>query len=373
MPASSPRRTASRWATALFVALASFLVTVAPASAAIAPVTEETPAPSAPAAAKADPKNIKTFGIGPANAKGLDRRPAFVYAGRPGTVIKDNFALLNYTFKPLKVRVYANDAFTSDTGAFDVLPAAEKPTDLGAWSNLKPKVVTIPARSKAPNAPPAQLVLPFRITVPKNATVGDHAAGIVASEATNNVRGGNVTGIVVDRRVGTRVYLRVAGAVDPQLEIRDLTATYDGTVNPFGQGAVRVSYRVVNTGNVALSARQGVRVDGLVGTSAAAPALPDVVQVLPGDDVQVSTVVDGVWPTLRVKAVVNLDPYAGTAEAPEPFPSVSSSASTWAIPWTLIALIVTLLALGYWWARRSRRPAPEVSVDAAVKEGVLTS
>jgi hypothetical protein len=373
MPASSLRWTAPRWAAALFLALASVLVTVAPGSAASSPVVEETPSSSAPKAAESGAKNVKTFGIGPANAKGLDRRQAFVYVGRPGTVIKDNVALLNYTFKPLKVRVYANDAFTSDTGAFDVLPAAEKPTDLGAWSNLKPKVVTIPARSKTPNAPPAQLVLPFRIKVPKNATVGDHAAGIVASEATNNVQGGNVTGIVVDRRVGTRVYLRVAGAVEPRLEIKDLTASYDGTLNPFGQGSVRVSYRVVNTGNVALSARQAVRVDGLLSTSAAAAALPDVVQVLPGDDVQFSTVVDGVWPTLRVNAVVTLDPYAGTPEAPEQFPSVSSSTATWAIPWTLIALAIALIGLGYWWARRSRRPAPEQLVDARVKEEVLTS
>jgi hypothetical protein len=328
-----------------------------------APAARADEAPAKDAAADA---NLQTFGIGPANRDGLDRRQAFVYAGRPGTVIRDQVALLNYTFKPLKVRVYAGDAFTADGGAFDVVPAAAKSTDLGAWTSLKPRVVTLPARSSAQGSPPSQTVVPFRIKVPAKATPGDHAAGIVASTRTDEVSG-NTTGIVVDRRVGTRIYLRVAGALDPRLEVKDLAANYVGTLNPFGRGRVEVSYRVENTGNVALSATQRVRVEGAFGTSSASAPLDDVVQILPGDDVAVSTVVEGVWPTLRVTAVVDVEPYAGEGDAKEQFAAVSATAGLWAIPWTLLALLIAI-TFGVAYALRRRRNHPVTPDEKAIEE-----
>lgn len=306
---------------------------------------------------------LQTFGIGPANVKGLDQRPAFVYEGRPGTLIKDRFALVNYTTAPIKVRVYASDAFTTEGGAFDLLAADRKPTEVGAWSSLKPRTVTIPARSKRIGAPPAVLTIPFTLRVPSGVTPGDHAGGIVASIQTRPTGQQGASSVVVDRRVGTRIYVRVPGALDPQLTITDVQATYAGTLNPIGSGAVRVTYRVKNTGNVVLSAGQRVRVTGLLGTDAEAPQLPDLNQLLPGSDVLLTTTVTGVLPTIRVKAVVELTPYAGTAQSPQSFPSVSASASTWAIPWTLIALIIAAIATAYYVNRRRRRPSPVVASD----------
>lgn len=341
-------------------------------AAAVAPRAADPPGPSSGGQQKStpDPQKLQTFGIGPANAKGLDRRPAYIYVAKPGTVIKDRVALLNYTFKPLKVRVYASDAFTAEGGAFDVLPAATKPTDAGAWTSLKPRTVTLPARSSKAGAPPSQTVIPFRISVPKAAEPGDHAAGIVASTSTDDVAAAGAAGIVVDRRVGTRIYMRVTGPLDPRLEVTDLTASYDHSWNPVGAGTVEVSYRVRNTGNVALSAAQAVRVSGWFGASASAAPLPDLVQVLPGSSVTVSTVVEGVRPTFRGTVAVDLAPYNETGQTRETFASSSTTVGLWLIPWALLVAIAVITAAVWTYRVRRRRGSvpPQDEPDAVQPE-----
>jgi LPXTG-motif cell wall-anchored protein len=84
-------------------------------------------------------------------------------------------------------------------------------------------------------------------------------------------------------------------------------------------------------------------------------------------------VVDGVWPTLRVKAVVELDPYAGSADAPKRFPLVSASTSTWAIPWALLIVVLLAAAAGYLLVRKRRRPAPVLEPASEDRDEVLVS
>lgn len=363
-----------RLAMALVVVGGALVMATAPAATAWAApsfAAEKTPTPAktdSPNPADKNPERLQTFGIGPSNAEGIDKRPAFVYFGGPGTVIKDKFVLLNYTTKPVKVNVYPSDGFTTENGGFDVRPAAEKSTDLGSWTNLRPRVVTIPARSKSPASPPAQVIVPFTLKVPKGAGPGDHAGGIVASTSSKPIQG-NVSGVVVDRRVGTRIYLRVPGDLQPRLEIKDLSATYDQTINPVGTGEVRVTYRIANTGNVALSAAQRVRIEGLLGSQVDSTPIDDAVQILPGSDVVVSAEVSGVWPTFRGKAVVDLDPYSGTEDAKEPFPTVTASTGFWMIPWTLLATILLIIASAWVYRRwRARRISAPVGVDPELPE-----
>jgi hypothetical protein len=130
-----------------------------------------------------------------------------------------------------------------------------------------------------------------------------------------------------------------------------------------GRGRVQVAYRVENTGNVVLSAAQKVSVSGALGTSNAA-SLDDLVQILPGDDVVVTTVVDGVRPTIRAAATVDLEPYAGTADAKESFAPVSASTPVWAVPWALLGLL-TALAVAAMYAIRRRRPVADGPRDTS--------
>ena len=84
------------------------------------------------ATANGSQDTTRTIGVGPSTADGrLDGRPGFVFVGRPGTVVRDQVGLVNYTDNPVSVSLYSTDAFTSTTGAFDVLPGADKPQELG--------------------------------------------------------------------------------------------------------------------------------------------------------------------------------------------------------------------------------------------------
>lgn len=353
-----PQRVGRRTAALVVLAALAFtpLLTATPTARAAVSTADRTDSRTAPKA------QLQTYGIGPANADGLDRRGAFVFSGRPGTVVKDQFALVNYTTKPRKVEVYAADAFTTSAGIFDVLAGDATSTDLGSWVDVDRREVTIPARTSPTSVRPGTLIVPFTLTVPANASPGDHAGGFVVSIRTDKPKtAAGTSAVVVDRRVGTRVYLQVEGPLDPRLELTNLTASYDGTRNPAGTGTTRVTYVVENTGNVVLSARQSTRVDTWFSDARPSTAQPDLLQLLPGAKVDVTVEVPGTWPTLRPTAEVRLVPYTGLPTAPTELEPVAASTTFWAIPWTLLAIVIALLlALLAWLYLRSRRPSAEL-------------
>ncbi|MBY8853968.1 DUF916 domain-containing protein, partial [Saccharothrix sp. MB29] len=73
------------------------------------------------------------------------------------------------------------------------------------------------------------------------------------------------TPVEVERRVGSRLYVRVAGPIDATVRIDAVTPSYRGTPNPAGTGEVDVTYTVVNDGNLRLSLLPSVGVSGLFG------------------------------------------------------------------------------------------------------------
>jgi hypothetical protein len=360
---TTPHAPASALARTVLASVVALVLVLVGGAAATAEAAEESRKPAAGDA------QLQTFGIGPADRDGLDRRGAFVYAGPAGTVVEDRVAVLNYTEEPLRTVVYASDAYTTEAGAFDVLAADAEPTDLGAWIDFEPRTVRIPPRSAATGAP-GQRILPFTLTVPADATPGDHAGGIVAS--IRSAGDGTTNSVVVDRRVGTRISMRVSGAVDPRLEVSGLTASYSGTANPAGRGTTTVEYVVRNTGNVALSARQEVVVGPGFAQSWPSAPVADLVGLLPGAAVPVTVEVPGTWPLLRMSADVTLVPFTGTSEAPTDLAPVSASVSFWAVPWTAIGLLLLLLIAAALLAhrRRGRGAAPLPTDEPAL---VVTS
>jgi hypothetical protein len=162
--------------------------------------------------------------------------------------------------------------------------------------------------------------------------------------------------VLLDRRVGTRLYLRVSGPVTPKLEVEQVETSYHGAANPL-DGSVDVSYTVRNTGNVRLAAHQKVEVNDLFGT-AATRRPTDLAEILPGNAVTFREHFTGVAATVRVSSDVTLTPYtsASDVEAPAAF---TRGDSGWAIPWALIALITVLLVAAWAvarWRRRQRSP-----------------
>ncbi|MDG4772880.1 DUF916 domain-containing protein [Solwaraspora sp. WMMD792] len=288
-----------------------------------------------------------TWGVAPSSPDGPNGRPAFEYKLDPGATLTDYVAITNHSDQPITLDVYASDAFTTDQGGFDLLPATGEPVDVGSWVTFESRTFTVPSTSR--------LDVPFTIAVPDNATPGDHPGGIVASlAATGTDAEGNQ--VAVDHRVGSRIYLRVTGELQPGLDVVDLSTTYDGTWNPVGGGTVTTSFTVRNTGNVRLTGRPELTVAGpfgLAGRSVTGDPLPEI---LPGDSFRTTIRVDGVPPMFRLGARLTVAPVAVTDEVLDPAPAtVTRESGLWAVPWPQLVILLVIGLAGWLITARRRR------------------
>ena len=303
--------------------------------------TGATSSPTSTAGPKAAAKPaVVTFGVQPARKGKPDARPYYNYGVTPGGVLHDQAAIRNFSTKPLTLRVYATDAVNLQDGGFGLLPSAQRPVEAGSWIAVGTRdgrgFVTVPARQS--------VVVPIRLTVPRDATPGDHVGGIVVSLTTRST---NTDGAAVelDQRVGSRVFIRVSGPLHPALSIEQVRASYDGVLNPFGSGRASVSYVVRNTGNVKLGGRQQVSVHGPAGPTAQASGLADVPLLLPGGSYRAIARVQGVWPLARETATVRVAPLVVPGDVVPGLHESVATATFWALPWTPLAILVGLVLL----------------------------
>lgn len=98
----------------------------------------------------------------------------FVHTLEPGAVQKEGVTVINNSSETKTVLVYAADSTPSTGGAFACKQFAEEQKDVGSWIKLEKSEIKLPAGS-------TQLV-PFTITVPLNAGVGEHNGCILIQE-----------------------------------------------------------------------------------------------------------------------------------------------------------------------------------------------
>ena len=269
-------------------------------------------------------------------------RPNFSYRVAPGGTVEDAVTVWNYSPVPVQFRLFPTDAFNTDSGAWALLKTGKAPKDLGAWISVASGAVTVPAQSS--------VTVPITLQVPKDASPGDHAAAVLAaSNAVGTTDQGSQVNL--ERRTGPRVYLRVAGAVSPELTIESMSSKYHGKFNPF-DGDLDVEWTVRNPGNVRMGATQRLVVKDIFGRTVKTQKVERIDELLPGNAATYRATVSGVPATLRVKATVQVEPFGTSAiegdTVPEPF---SGTSTAWAIPWTLLLL----LALAYLCYRLYRR------------------
>ncbi|MBB2944631.1 hypothetical protein FB565_004364 [Actinoplanes lutulentus] len=279
----------------------------------------------APASAAPGDSGVR-WSVQPSSAKGPDGRDFIIRRASPGERITDYVGITNLTAKAQTFQVYGTDAYTTDDGSFALLAAAQQPTDIGAWIGLGAKQYTVP--------PNTRLDVPFSITVPDNATPGDHAGGVIASIAEEQVDASGQK-VLVDRRIAARVYLTVAGAVAPTIKIDSVRLEYSQSTNPADGGVMTVRYLVRNTGNLRLTGIGSVRVTGPFGWELARTGAMEIPELLPGGSITITEKITGVQPTVRLAAEVSVVP----ATFDEQLPAVSRSTGVWAWPWALVALL----------------------------------
>jgi hypothetical protein len=273
-----------------------------------------------PAFAQDDPPWTVTTAT---NDFGADR-DNYSYTADAGERLDDGLVIANHGASPLDLAIYGADAFTTATGQLDLLAKGKPSTGVGAWIH--------PDRDHVTVQPGQTTEVPFTLTVPADAVPGDHLGGILAS----------ITQGDVERRAGIRIRLRVGGDLRPSLTVDNLTVQYFGTANPFGTGDATLSYTIRNSGNAIVAARQTAAVSGPFGSwQVPAGQLTDSPQLLPGETWKVSAPVHGVTPAFYLAATVTLVPLlTDAAGSTAPLPGVDATAHSWAIPWTLVLLIV---------------------------------
>ena len=225
-------------------------------------------------------------------------RPNLSYVADAGSVIEDAVTLYNYGNEQLTFRVYATDAFNTETGEFDFLPGTEVPEDVGSWITLPQEYVTVP--------PAGQATLPITLTIPDDASPGDHVGAVLASNEAEST-GPDGDTVVLDRRTGTRLFVRVNGPLTPELAVEDLSTDYDPSINPLA-GSAQVTYTITNRGNVRLSGSSSVAVSGPFGLGEQTLPATDFPELLPGGSITVTTEVDDVPAFGVAVTTVRLEP-----------------------------------------------------------------
>jgi hypothetical protein len=305
-----------------------------------------------------------SWSVQPAPSPGEPARANFVLEAEPGESLDDTLVVENLGDVDLVLGVYASDAFNTPTGGIDLLAAGERPVDLGSWIELDTSSITVPADGS--------VEVPFTVAVPDDAEPGDHAGGIVTSlrVAEEGPEGNRVD---VERRLGTRVHLRVDGELTPELTFTELEADYSGSANPFAPGSMRLTYRVENTGNVRLRATRDARVSPSWGPEAVAEA-SDMAELLPGNSYELTQTVGGVWPGMSTRSEVELGAYEPTGQRVASTGASIGRISTTLVPWPQIVLaaVVVALLLTWWAARRRSRRRLRATVDAALEDALAS-
>lgn len=230
---------------------------------------------------------VHSWALAPAGSdtsSGAGNRSSLSYAAEPGSVVQDAVTLYNLGTEALTFRVYATDAFNNADGQFDLLPGTETPKGAGAWLSVQQEMITV--------NPNRQVTIPFTLSVPADAAPGDYAGAVLASsEAQSTGDAGDL--VTLDRRTGTRLLVRVAGELTPDVAVTDISTRYSPALNPLAGSAV-VTYTLENRGNVRLSGTSTVSVAGPFGLGRVTAESVQFEDLLPGQSIDLTATLGGV-------------------------------------------------------------------------------
>ena len=188
-----------------------------------------------------------SFGIRPTKATS-DRPETFSYFSyklAPGSVINDAALVMNSGDVPVALKLYAADGITAKNGGTAFTRQGQETNGVSGWLSLSASEVSL--------EPGEQIVVPFTISVPSEASPGHHVAGLVV-EAPPSGEGSlagegeaQFTASVV-RQAGVAVVIDVPGPHVAGLEITGASLKQQDDLGATFVIAVR------NTGNIFMKA-----------------------------------------------------------------------------------------------------------------------
>lgn len=349
-------------------AATAYATPVAPSSTAVfasAPADEDTPTPA--------PTDSTTWAIAPGGADGPDGRVSLRHRLDPGATVSDQVVVTNFSARPALFRIYASDGVVTDDGNFDLIPAEQAPTDGGSWITLGPLADLTPEESGGYQVEiPAggSLTVPVEISVPADASPGDHPAGIVAEL----LQAGD-SPVQFTTRVGVRAHLRVTGEVVANVTPENIVATFHPNWNPFAPGTLEITYDLANNGNVRLGATTATDVTALFDI-ALAGATGEAREILPRQSTS-TTETFTVWPVFMTFGEVTATPTIVGTDDPvtTELRPTTTSFTAWTIPWSQLVILVILAALIAFivWSRKRSESRTQAKIDAAVAAATAAS
>lgn len=196
------------------------------------------------------------FGCRPAYPRADNPRTEsiFIHIMEPEDVQQEGVLVVNNTAEQKTILVYSVDSTPSTGGAFACEQLAETKKDVGAWIAINKSEVTLDPGTKE--------IVPFTITVPKNASVGEHNGCIITQEKLKKVEG--KSGVQLSFRTGLRVAITIPGELMRELQIAGFSVT------PKKDGNLILQPKVKNLGNVSIDADAKVATEYFFGAALSA-------------------------------------------------------------------------------------------------------
>jgi len=270
----------------------------------------------------------------------------------PGSAIDANAIVSNHTDAAVTLLNYAVDGQSTEQGAFALAAQDDVQTAVGSWVTLDAETITIPANS--------DLTVPFRLSVPRTATPGDYAGGLIIQSPpiqgeTTTGKGDAALRLDVIQRQGVRIYLTVAGTATTALDHGALSWQRSGD-------AVTFTLPIKNTGNTILYPTASLSVKSAIGATAElAFSTPE--SILPGSSLNLEA-------TLSPAAFIQLGGASATMVSDAGSVQITTTFND--VPWWIVLILfvlVALVALGVWrgtlFVRRARRAIAQVAQVAA--------
>ena len=312
-----------------------------------------------PSALAAEGDSEVTWSVSPSDEAGPDGRAWVELALDPGQTTTQYLAVRNLGDAPVTFALTAADGYFTPTGRFNMLASDQPSTAAGTWISIQDSVMV---------AAGEMAIVPFSVSVPADATPGDHAAGVAASITSESTGEGAKLG--VESRVGFRVMTRVAGELNPSLDLAG-EGEYHLSWNPFTPGRVTVTAELANTGNVRIAAAAELQTES-GGRAADGLTAGQEIELLPGDHRRVQFSVPAVWPlgaiSLPLRIEANTIEPDGTSTALAP---VAQTITVWAfpLPQLMVGLALLLLVVGIVIGRRRQKNHVERRITEAREAG----
>lgn len=266
----------------------------------------------------------------------------FVHTLEPGQVVQEGVRVINNSKEVKTVVVYGADSAKSTDGGFACEQRSDTKDGLGTWLSLDDVTLTL--------QPGSNQIIPFTITAPVNASVGEHNGCILIQEVKQREDG--QVGALISVRTGLRVAVTIPGDIVKGLEIQGLEITKHETKDSFVIHPI-----VANTGNVSLDTRVSLVTKSLIGRTIAEhggdfPILRDDVSEW---NFELQRPFWGGWYKTKMNVAYDPDPQATVGLRDDSNLSLIAGPSVWFFSFPTIAgaaleilILILIIALVVW-------------------------